>query len=298
MPTLIYSLVRKSRAPIAASLLAATLAHGQSFVGSFQPTVFYDTDVFDGVQLASDLGNVQIAPGHVAGQLSLSFAYASRTLSLPLTASGSVARLSTPNVSIGAATILDLILISDGNNTALGFLERFAAGTPSVRTSFAIAQWQTNTALPTASPAGTWATSLSYYNPNVRNAVFPVFGPGSGLTSQFAVSQSPLEIVTSSSPAFVFPLSQTGTLLQLTTSPFDTGSANFHLLNFMYDGFGAGSVITVVSERFDPADVALGVTLVSVVPEAPAGLLMLTGIALITALSLRRRKVWTTVAPR
>lgn len=282
------------RTPIAVGLLGATLAHGQSFVGSFQPTVFYDTNVFDGVQLASDVGDVQIAPGQVPGQLSLSFTYASRTLILPLTASGSVARLSTPNVSIGAATILDLILISDGNNSALGFLERFAAGTPSVRTSFAMAQWQTSTAVPTASPAGAWATSLSYYHPNVRNAVFPVFAPGSGLTSDFVVSQSPLEMVTPRGPSFVFPLSQAGTLLQLSTSPYALPSANFHLLNFMYDGFGTGSIITVVAETFDPGDVALGLTLVRAVPEAPTGLLILAGMAaLASTFSSRRRKVGT-----
>lgn len=284
----IISFLRAPLAPVAVGLLAAPLTHAQSFVGSFQPTVFYDANVFDGVQLASSVGGVQISPGQLAGQLSLSFTYAARTLSLPLTASGPIARLSTPNVTVGAATILDLIVISDGNNTALGFLERFEAGTPTVRTSFAISQWQTTTAVPIASPLGTWATSLSYYNPNVRNAAFPVFNPGTGLTTQFEISQSPLQLATIGSPSFVFPLSQAGALVQLPASPFSTSSANFHLLNFMYDGFGTGSAITVVTEAFDPADVALGLNLVSVVPETPAALLMLVGLALTSTVSFRR----------
>ena len=66
---------------MAASLFAVNRAHGQFFVGSVQPTVYCDANVFDGVQLASGVG-ADVAPGSFSRTLAsrLGFGAACRRL--------------------------------------------------------------------------------------------------------------------------------------------------------------------------------------------------------------------------
>jgi hypothetical protein len=260
-----------------ASVYLPALAQASIFSGSYQPTFYYDDNIFDQVQIAGGTGNVLITDGAGPNDLNLQMSFDSKTVSVPLVISGNMATLAQRSYDLGTATALDLVLLSDGNNMALAYVEQQKAGPVPTPLSFAIVQWQRNPTV--ASPdalIGDWQL-MSVEDPNLRDtpngfAAGSSTGPISFVAGAFFIGVPPLENL---------PLTPDGNRAYLAGTPVTTSSAVVHALNIMYDDQGSASFLMVASELNDPTDVSLtvGLGVRAPVPEPANWALIAVGLA-------------------
>ena len=262
------------------------LAQASIFSGSYQPTFYYDTNIFDQVQIASSAGNVFITDGAGPNDLNLQMSVDSKTVSVPLVMSGNVATLPQRSYDLGTATALDLILLSDGNNMVLAYVEQQKAGPVPTPISFAVSHWQRNPTVASADALiGNWQATSAYGDPNLRDTNNG-FGPD-GLSFT----------ITKTADAFfafddneILPLTVDGGRASLAAPPVTTALGVKHAFDMIYDNTGLGAVFFVTSELNDPTDVSVNVALVTrtPVPVPATWALFASGLALF-ALRVRRR---------
>jgi hypothetical protein len=240
------------------------------FTGNFQPDVYFDDNIFDQVQIRQAVGNVAITQGAGPNDLNVQFAYGAKNVSLSLTTTGNIAHLATLNVDIGSATVLDLLLLSDGNNEALLFAEKAKSGTDPKDIGFAVAHWQRTPGVVQKSIVGKWQLDQFYGSPNLRsenNGLHPLQGPIS-----FEVTDSPLMFLADGLSA---PLTQNGNRAFIANTPFAAATAVVHTFDWILDDSGTGSLIFVAAEPNDPTDVNIYASLVRSVPE-PSSVFLFT----------------------
>jgi hypothetical protein len=261
------------------------------FIGSYQPEFSYDANIFDQVQITSSVGDVLITPGAGLNDLNLQMSFGSKTVSLPLVVSGNVARLPQRGFDTGTAIAQELILLSDGNNVTLAYVEGEKTGSLPMPISFAVSHWQKNPTVgnPDA-PIGSWVTTANANRLNLR---------GAGAITPFNLSSDQIPFSIGGDPLFatfdlptaggmIGPLTQNGSRLSLPNTPVTTPTSVLHAFDMLYDNAGFGSIFIVASELFDPTDVAVNIILVRAVPEAGTWTLFGIGLALV-ALAPRGR---------
>ena len=258
------------------SLWSSGSALAVPFTGNFQADVYYDDNIFDQVQISQAVGNIAITQGAGPNDLNVQFAYGAKNVSLVLTTSGKIAHLATPNVDIGSATVLDLLLLSDGNNEALLFAEKSKNGTDPKDIGFAVAHWQRTPGVDQKSIVGKWQIDQFYGSPNLRsenNGLHPLEGP-----IPFEVTDSPLMFLADGLSA---PLTQNGNRVFIASTPFASATAVVHTFDWILDDSGTGSLIFVAAEGHDPTDVNIYAALVRSVFEPSSVFLFALGCPLI-----------------
>jgi hypothetical protein len=209
--------IKPSKFLLALFICASASALAVPFTGNYQAEFSYDPNIFDQVQIARSVGDVLITPGAGPNDLNLQMSFGSKTVSLPLVVSGNVARLPQPGFDTGTAIARDLILLSDGNNIALAYVEEEKTGSLPIPISFAVSHWQKNPTVgnPNA-PIGSWVTTAAATDTNLRGAIKPF-----GLSSDqipFSIGGDPL-FATFDLPTaggMIGPLTQNGSRLSLT----------------------------------------------------------------------------------
>jgi hypothetical protein len=270
---------------ICASACLPPSALAVPFTGNYQAEFSYDPNIFDQVQITRSVGDVLITPGAGPNDLNLQMSFGSKTVSLPLVVSGNVARLPSPGFDTGSAIAWELILLSDGNNIALAYVEEEKTGPLPLPLSFAVAHWQRNPTVGNPNPVGSWVTTANAFDRNLRGAIdsFDL----SNAQIPFSIGGDPLFAEFDLPPpagGTIGPLSQNGNRLSLTGTPVTTPTAVFHTFDMLYDNSGFGSIFIVASELFDPTDVSVNITLVRAVPGIPeprTWLLLSVGLALL-----------------
>ena len=279
-----------------ASLPPSALA--SIFTGSYQAEFSYDDNIFDQVQIRSGAGNFLITPGAGPNDLNLQMDFGSKTVSVPLVTSRNLAILPHRNYDAGMATALDLVLLSDGNNMVLAYVEQEKAGPFPNPISFAVSHWQRSPAVVNPGAlTGSWVSTVSYEDRNLRNTS-DGFDPA-GFSFAITKDVDPLSFTLDLTPDIpdialkdLLHLTASGSRASLAGSPVTTPHGVEHTFDLIYDNTGFGSLFSVASELNDPTDVSINVSLLAraPVPEPSTALLFGTGIAAI-GLLVRRKKV-------
>jgi hypothetical protein len=260
-----------------ASVCLSTPVVAAPFMGTFEPSMYSDNNIFDGVNLTTGKGSVVVSAGAGSG-LDLSLSFGSVSISVPLAVAGNVATL--PSVyTAGGTTVLDVHLLSDGNNMAFDYVAKDAAGA----ISWIVSAWQQDPSLATASDAlGHWVLTSAFENPNLRSSdftsksgAFDMVGSGSA----YALQAGPIDV----------PLTIDQGRASLLSAPALAGSGYWQVLDMTYDNHGSGAFFFVGTERYDPTDVSITLGLATQsVPEPGTWAMLVTGLGLL-GVQVRRK---------
>jgi len=264
---------------------APYLASAAGFTGAFQPSMYSDSKISDGVQLIGGQGLVQVSGGPGPSDLNLSLSFNSLSISLPLVVVDNMATLASDTYTVGNTTVLDTYLFSDGNNMALAYV---AQDQPSQAISFVVSAWQQSPSFADANSAvGQWMFASVVGDNNLRNlgdgfeakqyGGFNVVDTGSGYAID--VPQANLHV----------PLTIAQGNISLASAPARAGSGYWQVLGWTY-GNGLGALFFVGNGPNDIADVSITLGLVTQVPEPETWATLLAGLGLLGGVAARRRR--------
>ena len=226
--------------------------------------MYSDTDISNGVQLASGTGTVVIGGGTGANDLSLTTLFGSMSATVPLVISGNLARLPAGGYTFGTTTVLDVLLLSDGNNMALAYVAQNQAKA----ISFVVSAWQRNPTFADARDAvGRWGWTAAYANANLRDL------NGSGfhqetLAAGDIVGSAGAYAMVDSTHGLNVPLTIGQGRASLLSAPAPAGTGLWQVLNMTYDSTGSAAGFFVGTELDDPGDVSITIGLLSAQPVA------------------------------
>jgi hypothetical protein len=243
---------------VGSSPVTAIGAVGSSdaFAGSYSATALMDQDIRNGVAILTDKSTVNVVDGG-AGNYEVTLGNSKgQTMTFDATQGLAGDEINSGRlVGLDGDTLVDFVMVSDGQNMALAVIEQ----DPDVLTdiSLAVTSWtDTPWSLPAAEWVGTW--DASYYNdPNLSDT-------SEGFTSesmQFEVTR------VGTTNTLIFTLAD-GTAIQAVlsgntakfTGSLVIGDSRWHALQASSDGTGM-SFVAVTSEITDPAEVSVVVGL-------------------------------------
>jgi len=278
---------------ICVSACLPSLASAVDFTGTFQPQMYSDNDIFNGVQLANGTGAVTVTSGAGPTDLNLTFSFNTLSVSVPLIAAGTAAMLAGNTYTFGTTTVLDTHLLSDGNNIVMDYVAQDQSGA----ISYVVSAWQRNPSFADASTAvGRWVWTSAFGNPNLRdlNGGFHPENLGSG---NIVDTGNGYALVTSDNNHLNVPLAIAQGNISLLSAPAPAGTGLWQVLGGTY-GQGSGALFFVGTELSDETDVSITLGLVTqAVPEPETRLLMCVGLGFVLAMVYLKRKNSVILAP-
>lgn len=224
------------------------------FAGTYSIVTQYDNNIQDGVTLnQSGTINIEVTRNNDTNYF-INLSSSDGSFSVPLVRSNNAAQISTHPYNMGTWNLLELLLLSDGNNMVFTFIGQEHFDLTDI--SFNVSNWLRNQQpVTTDNFVGTW-NSTYYSDLNLRNT-----------TDGFGIGNVPIIITKADSSTISVNVNSESFLLQVVNgratligAPVTGVSAIHHALSITTDGKGL-SFYMVASEINDPTDVSVTIGL-------------------------------------